>query len=74
MLFMTFTINFNINFNKLLILQLIFSNKYQYNIYINNKFCPKRDTIFLHLKEKYLNKIQTNKLGTKLKQMNIYGY
>jgi len=29
---------------------------------------------FSILKKKYLNKIQTNKLGTKLKQINIYGY
>jgi len=58
-MFNKFCLNFNTN---------------MFHFYINNKFCLKRYTIFLHIKIKYLNKIETNKLGTKLKQINIYGY
>ena len=34
----------------------------------------KVDIIFLYFIKKYSDKIKTNKLGTKLKSINIYGY
>ena len=38
-----------------------FNNKYKYNIYINNKFDLKGDTIFIYFIKKYSDKIETNK-------------
>jgi len=57
-----------------LILYVIFNNKYKYNIYINNKFGFIRETLFIYFVKKYSDKIETNRAGTKLKQINIYGY
>jgi len=46
-------------------------NKYQYNIFNNIYIYQYNISPF---KKTYLNKIQINKMGTKLKQINIYGY